>query len=263
MTKKSTLILFFLVICCDIIVLAKKQDPNLIFNGDGIVVLALSKPLKVDILQTDTKNPATFLLPDKTNASSITGSKSGSNFKLEIVYDKEIAGNDGKLTKAQLTFDISFDAITGYWTLKSLKSSYTGTINNKAIAIDESLDVDSNPGKTHSPADQICGRGYLTCAPKNLCWACDNQIFKGSKSRLTMPGSRLQPVFSNGTSGTVKFGYEWDCDPLIPLSVWVGLLLTLVLVTFLYWAIDMLVSLQTPNRFDDPRGKPLNVPASD
>ena len=112
MTKKSTLILFFLVICCDILVLAKKQQANLIFNGDGIVVLALSKPLKVDILQTDTKNPATFLLPDKTNAS-ITGTKSGSNFKLEIVYDKEIEGNDGKLTKAELTFDISFDAITG------------------------------------------------------------------------------------------------------------------------------------------------------
>ena len=76
-------------------------------------MLALSKPLKVDILQTGTKNPATFLLPDKTIASSIVGTKSGSNFKLEIVYDKEIEGNDGKLTKAQLTFDISFDAITG------------------------------------------------------------------------------------------------------------------------------------------------------
>ena len=25
----------------------------------------------------------------------------------------------------------------------------------------------------------------------------------------------------------------------------------------------MLTSLQTPNRFDDPRGKPLNVPTSD
>ena len=115
MTKKSTLILFFLVICCDILVLAKKQQANLIFNGDGIVVLALSKPLKVDIFGSGTKNPSTFSLPDKTKAS-ITGTKTNqTDFKLDIVYDTEIQENNGtgKLSKAQLTFDISFDAITG------------------------------------------------------------------------------------------------------------------------------------------------------
>ena len=42
-----------------------------------------------------------------------------------------------------------------------------------------------------------------------------------------------------------------------------GLLLTLALLYFLYWGIDMLVNLQAPNKFDDPRGKPLSVPISD
>ena len=88
-------------------------------------------------------------------------------------------------------------------------------------------------------------------------------FFKGISSRLTMPGLRLQPNFSGKEAAKFKFGYEWNCDPLIPLGVWIGLLLTLVLLTFLYWAIDMLVNLQTPNKFDDPKGKPLSVPNSD
>jgi len=273
MLRKLVLISLALCFSCDILVFAAKQKENLIFDGNGKVILALGKNFKVDILQKD-KN-AKFELPDATEAT-VTGTKLGSDFTLDISYDKEIAGDsDGaKLTKAQLKFDIKFDQHTGYWTLKALTANYKGSLDasTQFDIKDEALDVTSNPGATSKVADQICGRGHLTCAPKNLCWACDAQIFKDKNSggqtqtsRLTMPGARLQPVFSgNGTLNTsFKFGYEWDCDPLIPLAVWVGLLLTLVLATFLYWATDMLVSLQTPNRFDDPRGKPLNVPTSD
>jgi len=268
MLQKLVLTSLALCLSCDILVLEAKQDPKLIFNGDGKVILALGKNLKVDILQGG-KNLAKFELPDKDKAAVI-GTKEGSNFVLDISFDEEITGdgNGAKLTKAGLTFNITFIEKSGYWTLTQLNATYKGTLEGgAAFNIDESLDVSSNPGSTLSPADQICGRGHLTCAPKNLCWACDGQVFKSENSRLTMPGATLQPIFSgNGTlkeNGSFKFGYEWDCDPLIPLAVWVGLLLTLVLLTFLYWATDMLVSLQTPNRFDDPRGKPLNVPTSD
>jgi len=271
MLRNLALISLALCLSCDILVLAARQKKNLIFDGDGKVVLALGKSFKVDILQND-KN-AKFVLPDATEAT-VTGSKAGSEFSLDISYDQEIAGvvDGAKLTKAQLKFDITFNEKSGYWVLKALTANYKGTLDaNTPIDIkNEALDVSSNPGTTSSPADAICGRGHLTCAPKNLCWACDVQIFKdkksgGQTSRLTMPGARLQPnLRSNGTSNTsFRFGYEWDCDPLIPLPVWVGLLLTLVLLTFLYWAMYMLVSVQTPTRFDDPRGKTLNVPTSD
>lgn len=60
-----------------------------------------------------------------------------------------------------------------------------------------------------------------------------------------------------------RFGYNWDCDPLIPLAVWVGLFITLILVSLLSWGLSMLVNLMTPNRFDDPRGKTISVPLSE
>ena len=64
-------------------------------------------------------------------------------------------------------------------------------------------------------------------------------------------------------AGIFTFGYEWDCDPIIPLSVWVGVLLPIVLIKFIYWAVDMLINIHTPNQFDDPRGKPLTVPTTE
>ena len=51
---------------------------------------------------------------------------------------------------------------------------------------DESLDLLSRTGVTNSAADVICGRGYTTCAPKGLCWACDAQVVN-AKARGPCP----------------------------------------------------------------------------
>jgi len=276
MLRNLVLISLALCLSCDILVLAARQKQELIFNGDGKVFLALSKNFKVDTVLENGKK-VKFDLPE-ANQATVTGTKSGSDFSLDISYDKEIEGDGGaKLTKAQLKFDINY-GVSGYWTLKGLTATYKVSDAGKIIDIQSEMDVSSNPGATKQPADAICGRGHLTCAPKNLCWACDNQVFKDTKgtgdktSRLTMPGARLQPVISNTTingypafteSASFRFGYEWDCDPLIPLSVWVGLLLTLILASFIYWAIGMVTSIATPDRFDDPKGKPLNVPSKE
>jgi len=275
MIKRSTLILLAICLSCDISNgYSRVQKPELVFNGDGKVVLALYKPLTLEILKKSSKSKngvvtAKFALPDASKAD-VTGSMDGSKFVLDIKFKGEIKGDDtAKLTQADLKFEITNDVKTGYWTLKALTGTYVGSIDaSTPININKGYDVDSNPGVTSSQADNIFGRGHLTGAPRNLCWFCDKQVFKDkdTSSRLTMPGARLQPILTAGNSSTTslpRFGYEWDCDPLIPLVVWVGILLTLVLATFLYWAIDMLTSLQTPNRFDDPRGKPLNVPTSD
>ena len=57
--------------------------------------------------------------------------------------------------------------------------------------------------------------------------------------------------------------FRWDCDPIWSSALWFSLLLGLFLIAILAWAIEMLVTLQTPSRFDDPKGKPLVVPLTD
>ena len=56
-----------------------------------------------------------------------------------------------------------------------------------------------------------------------------------------------------------RFSYNWDCDPLLPLPVWVGLLVTLLLASILIWAIQMLAALQCPNKWDDPKKPGIQV----
>ena len=46
---------------------------------------------------------------------------------------------------------------------------------------------------------------------------------------------------------------------MIPLSVWVGLLVSLLLVSILAWAIKMLTDLQTPDKWDDPKKPGIHV----
>ena len=96
-----------------------------------------------------------------------------------------------------------------YWTLKSLEVSFTGTYTGGTIAISKTgLDVHKEKtGLTKSLGDVICSRKYSFCAPKNLCWKCDDQIISASEAadnanlqaRLTMPGVKLQPNLANST----------------------------------------------------------------
>lgn len=97
--------------------------------------------------------------------------------------------------------------------MTALKLSYGGSYGDAKKTVNvanQPLDVDSRPGVTKNPADNICERGFLTCAPKNLCWACDDQVLKAKQSnsegvnaRLTMPGLKLQPV-TKSSPGVVK-----------------------------------------------------------
>jgi len=245
------------------------KDASLLYNGNDKVMLSLEKQFKVHIL-SDNKMVASFDLPNATD-SQVSGTHAGDDFGLKIGIKNSIKGENGTLDSAELNFGITNDQKSGYWTLTSLKVTFTGTFNGGQIAINGvDLDVHQDKtGLTKSLADKTYERKYAFGAPRNLCWKCDDQIISATASdkniltaRLIMPGVKLQPNLSNST-GSFSFGYEWNCDALIPLSVWVGLLLTLALLYFLYWGIDMLVNLQAPNKFDDPRGKPLSVPISD
>ena len=119
MIKRSTLILLAICLSFDISNgYSRTQKPELVFNGDGKVVLALSKPLKLEILEKSSKSKngvvsATFTLPD-TSKADVTGSMDGSKFVLDIKYKEDIKGDDtAKLTQADLKFEITNDVSTG------------------------------------------------------------------------------------------------------------------------------------------------------
>ena len=57
--------------------------------------------------------------------------------------------------------------------------------------------------------------------------------------------------------------YNWDCDPLIPIPVWEGLLLGLFAAVVIYMAAAYITGIGTPTGWDDPTKPTISVPVTD
>ena len=54
-----------------------------------------------------------------------------------------------------------------------------------------------------------------------------------------------------------RFGYAWDCDPLISSGLWVSILLTLFLAVLFGWGVSYISDARGPDRFDDAKTIPM------
>ena len=95
---------------------------TILYNGDNKVQLALENPFLVEILQVNDKLQSTlvasFLLPNSTEATSVTGSKTGIDetsvkFGLNIQYSKAITSKDGTLNGAKINLEIIYKTSVG------------------------------------------------------------------------------------------------------------------------------------------------------
>jgi len=241
---------------------AKKQT----FNSTASI-LEVTSGIEVKVIKdADPKNVVANATLDKTDTTTVTGSKNCS------------FGNDCSLTIAfknpdiTLALKMKYDSnhISGYWEWTSL--TVDGKIGSETIAASTNGDMNITPvlGFTHKSVDVNCQRDYTICAPLKLSWTCDGEEFKaknstdsGNRVIIKFPGLQLQPFFDEHNVQKLRFGANWDCDPLISSALWVSLLIGLGLIIAFYWAVDMITSLHTPDKFDDPKGKPIMVPTTD
>ena len=108
--------------------------------------------------------------------------------------------------------------------------------------------------------------GYSVDAPRGLAWACDSPgMFKrkekeggGSVEGITLPYVRLQANFDDDR--LTRFGPLWYCGEVMPIALWVGLIISLFFGFICFWGFSMLASINTMDRFDDPKGKQIYVP---
>jgi len=105
--------------------------------------------------------------------------------------------------------------------------------------------------------------GYSVDAPRGLAWACDSPgMFKtsegGSVKGITLPYVRLQANFDDDR--LTRFGPLWYCGEVMPIALWVGLIISLFFGFICFWGFSMLASINTMDRFDDPKGKQIYVP---
>jgi len=194
-------------------------------------------------------------------------------------YDKNTPSSDCELTisfpdqgniKLDLTFRYNKTRIQGYW--EWAKLTVEGTVSGKTVSPTSNGKINVHPKGQGFTQNQIydisCERDYTTCAPLTLSWTCDDQKMSSEDNsdnpiRITFPGLQLQPFFNNQNSTAAKFGAVWSCDPLLSIPIWTGLLIGLGLLLGFLWAIGMIASVNTPDKFDDPKGKQISVPQQD
>merc|ERR1719221_851133 len=223
---------------------------------------------------------------------TVTATKSGvgkNGTKLEITFtfteDEDSSGSQAFHVKnAELNMIVEWGVPVrmDYWNITNITLSMSANINITSSQTWTNLDLTPrfsyNQPSVHS-ISPACSTDYGICAPLGLCWSCTDQVLQPNNITKVyleekdkwavfwhLPGMVLEPEWGptvNLTMEEFRFSNNWDCDPLIPLSVWVGLLVTLLLVSILAWAIKMLTDLQTPNKWDDPKKPGIHVPQAE
>jgi len=259
---------------------ATKAPPKVkpfLYRANGAMMLQVSKPIEFSIVNATLSRPETVLKVSLPKASDVTVTGStkstteGAVSSMKIAIKKKIPVGTNSLDTFQLTVETTFIESIAYWKITSMKADYTATVNGLAIkSSDEDIYVDKVPGFTHALVDLSCERGYSSCAPRGLSWTCHRQDFRskafdepnGIGANIVFPGLEIQP-FETAAADKGKFGYNWDCDPLLSIPLWTSLLIGLFLILALFWSCDMITALNTPDRFDDPKGAPIMVPNTD
>jgi len=238
-------------------------------NDKGQVVYVTKKG-QIDIMESILFNDTV-----PTTSAVVTGSMENGTgvIDITIAYQGMSAGADyvvsGAVIKASI--ELGGPTRTDYWNITSASISVDYTANETA----SNITVDLTPAKFgYSPhaADAACTTGYGICAPKGLSWSCTDQVMRPNNVTLIgadkptvflhLKGMVLEPTLGNNTF-KYGFSFNWDCDPIIPISLWASLLITIFLATILFWALYMISSLHTPNKFDDPKGPSIHVPQAE
>jgi len=256
-----------------------KSAPTLlnITNGDDFLALLAYTGVTIDIVEVKEKETihidySNRVMEQLTGKMTASGSRSGDKINIVLAYT---GGNgNGKLVVIDATINLEISTtvpiFSDYWRLSKATMDMNYSVDGETSSI-KGLDITPRFGYSNQPADLQCGAGYSVCAPRHLSWSCgNNHLMKANKTGITV-GSKTPIVsmqnlffhpFAKGAP-RIRFGANWDCDPLIPISLWSSILVSLGLATIVVWSLSMVGAVYTPSKFDDPKGPALMIAQTD
>jgi len=256
---------------------ANKYLFNITNGGDILALFASKKALQLELASVQ-KNGITSFKPkvlfDLTEKGEVSGTRNGDVVSITMKYTGgTIGAGDFSVKSAVIKMDLRVggkDAIrSDYWqmTAASLEVAYSF---NSTDHPEETIDLLPRQGYSSAPADLACTLGYSVCSPLPLTWTCNDQVLKkvnltdvtlGSNTIiLHIPGMALKPFAAGKYNG---FGFNWDCEAILPISLWTTILITLGIAAIIWWALAMLSTILTPSKFDDPKGPSIHIPQSE
>lgn len=100
------------------------------------------------------------------------------------------------------------------------------------------------------------------------CGATKSAVFKTNSKKydvgIAFGNLQIQPVGVHRADGTVKFSHlTHDCVGTFSAGTWMGIIVVLLLLGILSFAFLMLNSVQTIDRFDDPKRRQIVINAKE
>lgn len=99
----------------------------------------------------------------------------------------------------------------------------------------------------------VCTRTYFQL------FNTTQQGFPLSKVALYIEHLQLQPFYQTVNSSNYTFGRENYCQGFFSNGIWMAITSSLILTAILAFGVSFLFNINTMDRFDDPKGKPLSI----
>ncbi|TRY63328.1 hypothetical protein TCAL_08207 [Tigriopus californicus] len=231
-----------------------QKGPKVFYDGENFL-MKVSPGIEIYVFENGNNKSShvSKVILDKPAASVKGGFESAmKNFDVTIDFKGQTFGGEGSIQLSSVIVKMSFVKKPKEFAMTRMEISQA-TIGSTNVMGNE-LSVSSS-------------NGYSVYAPLDSGFCCDyTGVFKPKKRgegkyslALGLPGLKMQVFDVKST----KFGPSWYCGELISIGLWVGLLTTLGFAIVCYWGFGMLASIQTMDRFDDPKGKPIHVPQTE
>lgn len=173
------------------------------------------------------------------------------NSTVTIVQDFEKPANEtGSVysLKLQMTFEMKMFPVSAmeWWVVKSANATYA-------------------TGKSHNDSNSVTfiERSFRSLtAPRHWSFACDQPPMLYSRSKKDKKSASIQLQSLQVQPFDIKDGFSdaVDCSSWVTAPLILSLLITLFLIIMMAYAFNMVTSITTMDRFDDPKGKGISVP---
>ncbi|RNA17389.1 V-type proton ATPase subunit [Brachionus plicatilis] len=141
--------------------------------------------------------------------------------------------------------------------------------NNTYYYVLDSSSIELNNSKTHELV--YMGTPYGMETPVNYSFVCTKTTFKvqnktkdgksNSKVWIYIQKLQLQPTGVQNNNTEYTFGRVNYCQGFFSSGIWMAITSSLILAFILAFGIALLMNVKTMDKFDDPKGKPLNIGA--
>lgn len=235
-----------------------KEGPRLFYDGSKFI-MRLGGPIRVHIFNNKGGASDVISVDLDGEADSIKGSKlTEDSYKVNFDWKTQSFGNNLKISSISIHMYFKTTEDGTEFVMNELE------VTNLRIDASQMIKVE---------LDTTTKQGYKVAAPIHSSFCCyDPGMFmpkrEGNENNeytvgLTFPYLQLQyDDFDENPEKLIRFGPEWDCDSFVTVEGLVGFFITLLFASICVWGFCMLANIQTMDRFDDPRGKTIHVPAS-